>query len=445
MDYKAPRVSRLLRSQPADGSPPVMIPGGVAVRVHPEDVLINVVEDPTNGWSAVTVDSGGGFGPSGYLKTDDTVTKTIEGKSVSLIDFTKLCAEAAVTFNVDLAYLLALSRTESGIHWDIAANTIKASVYDAVGATGPFQFIPKTWNDLVKQVGSSFYVRSIDVVDPKSQAVLAAYMANDAINRHQTKFGGLPSPAQLYLYHLLGWPAALKVLAGMGNDRIENLLMAVYNNDTTVDAILKGNQSLLMSSGLSRTLDGVLDEVTGRLLEAYTANAGLLANPQTWWPLAVAKPAVPGNAAWLATATTEIGQTETPGPSANPKISEYLSTVGFGAGQSDETAWCAAFVCWCLENCGDATAKATAKKYRSSFAADWLKLPNTVLEPAPGAIGITKPYSADTTGHVGFVKSFVDGKVLLLAGNQKRPGSTGPDEVCEKNFPRSDFVGFRWV
>jgi uncharacterized protein (TIGR02594 family) len=444
MNFVSVKETILLRSQPVDGSPPVKLAGGFSVRVYPEDILVNV-EDGPGAWSAVTIDSGGGTGPSGFVKTAYLVTKTIAPpKDVSLDEFANLCAVASVTFNVDLAYLLALARTESGVAW--TANVIEAKIFTKDGAKGPFQFIQSTWDGLVKQVGASFYIRSIDIVNPASQAVLAAYLASDGITRHQAKFGGLPSPAQLYLYHLFGWPAATKVLAGKGSDRIDALLMTVYEDPAQVKGILTGNASLLMASSLPRTLDGVLDEVSARLFDAYSANTVLLAASAAWWPPTAAQPATAGGPTpWLQTAAGEIGQAEKPGPTDNPQISNYLETVGFPPGRPDETAWCAAFVCWCLLNSGDATAQTTAKKYKSSFAAEWMKLPNVLLEPAIGAIGITKPYSADTTGHVGFVKDIKNGKVLLLAGNQRPTGSPGPDQVCEKEFPRSDFVGFRWV
>jgi uncharacterized protein (TIGR02594 family) len=445
VDYLSVKETIFLRSQPAPGSPPVELAGGFPVRIYPDDVLINRTDQP-NGWSEVKIDRGGGGGPKGFVKTEYLTTKSLKPKDVKQDEFTQACASAAVAFNVDLAYLLALARTESGLAWDDQTGIIKASIFDGAGAIGPFQFIPSTWEGLVKQVGASLVIRSIDIVDPTLQAVLASYLANDGINRHQAKFGGLPSPAQLYLYHFFGWPAATIVLAGRGDDRIDALLMSVYDNQNRVDNILQANKGLLLASGLPRTLDGVLDEVAGRLFEAYKANSPLLANPQAWWPLATAQPATPSqHTPWLQTAVAEIGQAESPGPSHNPRISAYLSTVGFPSGAADETAWCAAFVCWCLENSQDATAIATAKKHKSSFAAEWLKLPNVLLEPAKGAIAITKPYSADTTGHVGFVTDIQGGKVMLLAGNQKPAGSSGPEQVCEKQFPRSDFVGFRWV
>ncbi|MBB5752177.1 TIGR02594 family protein [Prosthecomicrobium pneumaticum] len=403
-------------------------------------------QDQADGWSSVRIDGGGGNGPKGFVRTEYLLEKTLAPQDVKLTDFVSFVAQAAVAANVDVAYLLALARIESGSAWDRTAGVIRASIYKDTGATGPFQFLASTWNDLSKTAGDPPYLRAVDIIDARAQAFMAAQLADDAINRHQKNFGGLPSPAELYLYHFFGWPAALKVMGGKGDQAIDSLLATIYDKPDRVTSIMNGNASLLKADGKPRTRDGVLDEVARRLFDAYTANAPLLAKPEDWWPAAAGSPASSGGPTpWLSIAEKEVGQSEVPGAASNPRISAYLTTVGFAANQSDETAWCAAFVCWCLENSGDATAIATAKKYRSSFAADWLKLPKVVLEPTAGAIGVTKPYSTDTTGHVGFVKSTKDGQVVLLAGNQKPAGGTGPDQVCEKVFPRSDFVGFRWI
>lgn len=446
MEIKTVTETLILRQQPVAGSPPVMLPGGFPVRVTADDVLVQV-NSHSEEWSSVIVDRGGGTGPNGYLKTAYIVTRTLTPKPLTQAEFARLCAVAAATFEIDLAYLLALARIESGVKWDDQRGEIKAEVYDNQGATGPFQFMPSTWDDLVRQLGQSFFIRSVDIIDPTSQATLAAFLSNDGMMRHQAKFGGLPSPSELYLYHLFGAGAAQKVLAGNGTDRIDALLMAAHGNQNTVDAILAGNGSLLATSGVPRTRDGVLDEVAGRLHKAYVANAPLLANAPSWWPSSIPQTVdgATGNAPWLTVAQGQEGQTETPGPFHNPRISEYLSTVGFPSGTADETAWCAAFVTWCLLNSGDATAVSTAKKFKSSFAADWLKLPNKLLEPAIGALAITKSYSADTTGHVGFVAGIENHYVRLIAGNQRPAGQAGPECVCEKRFPRGDFVGFRWI
>jgi hypothetical protein len=95
MNFVSVKETILLRSQPVDGSPPVKLAGGFSVRVYPEDILVNV-EDGPGAWSAVTIDSGGGTGPSGFVKTAYLVTKTIAPpKDVSLDEFANLCAVAS--------------------------------------------------------------------------------------------------------------------------------------------------------------------------------------------------------------------------------------------------------------------------------------------------------------------------------------------------------------
>jgi uncharacterized protein (TIGR02594 family) len=436
----------VLRTLPDGGSPPVMVPGGDKVRLNLDDVLLSVADSANADWVQVEVDNGGGRGFKGFIKRTFLAKRDIKGKAIAQNEFARFCAVAGVTFNVDVAYLLAVARMESGGFWNDAQGIIPETVYDGGGATGPFQFMPKTWTDLAKQIGDTFFIRLIDILDPSSQATFAGFLANDGISRHEGKFGGLPSPSELYLYHFFGTPAALAVLGGKGSDRVDALLLALYGNQAKVDQILTQNKNLLTTGGIARSRDGLIDEVAGRLHGAYAANATLIANAAAWWPLnKTGLSTATGPTPWLTTAQGKIGVAEAPGPANNPEISNFLSTVGFGAGQPDSTAWCAAFVCWCLLNCGDATAEATAKKYRSSFAKDWLKLPNDLLEAAVGAIGILKKQTADTTGHVGFISAVNGTNITLLAGNQHVPGANLPDQVCERAWDRAEFVGFRWV
>ncbi|MEN3149099.1 CHAP domain-containing protein [Neorhizobium sp. IRAMC:178] len=443
MDSLSVRMSTRLRQSPHGDSPSVIYEQN-PVTLYPAHVLTSsepTAADPQ--WSQVTVDAGGGIGPTGFVPTERVVTKKLSGEKISQRDFAALCASACSSFSVDLSYMLALARTETRQFWK--GVDIAAEVYDGDGACGPFQFQPKTWIGLAKEIGVSLGVRLVDILSPSKQAALAAYTVKDAITRHQVSFNGLPSPAELYLYHFFGWPAAIKILAGAQSDRIDALLMGVYNDNVRVQKILEDNGSLLLASGTPRTLAGVIDEVAGRLQQSYEANVEILKDAPDWWPLPQAPQQGGGAAPWIDIGKAEIGQSEVPGPTGNPKIAEYLSTVGFGAGTSDETAWCAAFLCWTLVNSGDAAAAAAAKALPNrSFASAWRNLPKIVVGPAVGAIGVTKSYSRDTTGHVGIITELKDGGVMLLSGNTRPPGGGGPDCVCEKFFPLVDFVDFRW-
>ncbi len=84
---------------------------------------------------------------------------------------------------------------------------------------------------------------------------------------------------------------------------------------------------------------------------------------------------------WLTIAQKEIGVKETPGTAATPRIMEYLAATTGPAYAGDETAWCAAFVSWCLEQ-----AKIRSLRTKSSRAYE--KYGEPLKEPVVGCIVI---------------------------------------------------------
>lgn len=426
-----------LRQNADANSPTVEFPPNYPFSIRKNDSLVDVapLDDV---WSKVTVDRGGGKGPSGYVRNKYLVTIPLPSADVSYEDFLRYCVSACIFYEVDVAYLMAVARIETGGNWNDDESLIPASVMEAhdSGPIGPFQFLASTWQTTIAQVDPEFGYGMQDITNPQAQALCAAHIVNEAINAHLSKFNGLPSPAMLYLYHFLGMNGAQGVLS---------------NPEQTVDAVLsapaiKNNPSLLGQPGAPNTGKQLLNLVANRLHDAYQRNASLFLNPPAWWPLpqAAGKPA-----SWLDTAKQEeqAGVTEAPGSQTNPRISQYLESVGFPPGRSDDTPWCAAFVCWCLENSGDAAATAAASSVKnSSYAKSWLDLPEKLPEPKVGAIAIKQSHSRDISGHVGFVSSINhDGSITLLAGNQGGSTNNGLDRVCEVQFKREEFLGFRWV
>lgn len=156
-------------------------------------------------------------------------------------------------------------------------------------------------------------------------------------------------------------------------------------------------------------------------------------------------------ASWLPVAQGELGQKEEKGyGSNNPRILEYLRTFKYLAhtfadkaanvhhSDVDETAWCAAFVNWCLTQAG-------RNPGPSARARDWLKYGIALDVPVPGAITIIykKPKArADrrltpSGYHVGFFVRSDGTSVTLLGGNQS-------DQVRESTFKGYEIKGFRW-
>jgi uncharacterized protein (TIGR02594 family) len=192
--------------------------------------------------------------------------------------------------------------------------------------------------------------------------------------------------------------------------------------------------------------DGVFGPATYTAVRIFQASTGLgidgVVTPEVWAALQkegaphqtaeVPIPASFRDAPWMAFATQEKGQREIPGIRHNPRILQYHATTTLRA-TTDETAWCSAFVNWCLAQAGIVgTNSAAAKSWTH-----WGK-----ASPAlPGAITVLHDCkSANGSGyHVAFLISDTGSKYLLLGGNQH-------DQVRVSVYPKScwQLIAYRW-
>lgn len=101
-------------------------------------------------------------------------------------------------------------------------------------------------------------------------------------------------------------------------------------------------------------------------------------------------------------------------------------------GYGEITAWCAAFVNWCLS-------QAEVPHLGYATAKSWLEFGTPVAHPVYGCLAIIKPSSStgSTTGHVAFFVEYRGNNVVLLGGNQG-------DAVSEVLFKKSTVLGYRW-
>lgn len=109
---------------------------------------------------------------------------------------------------------------------------------------------------------------------------------------------------------------------------------------------------------------------------------------------------------WMEIALREQGVAEW-SPGDNPRIVEYLASVGIRGG--DETSWCAAFVNWCIR-------KAGFKGHQTGLAGPWISYGRAVA-PTYGCIVVTQPLSAGASGHIGFLHALDERNAWLLSGN----------------------------
>lgn len=133
---------------------------------------------------------------------------------------------------------------------------------------------------------------------------------------------------------------------------------------------------------------------------------------------------------WLKAAYGELGVAEIPGAGSNPRIVEYhqSTTLDKELAQSDETPWCSSFTNFCLTQSGQ-------KGTDSAWARSFLKWGYPMDIPRRGCIAVfTRGYDG---GHVGFYIKEIDGKILVLSGNQS-------NKVCEAFYPKVRLIAYRW-
>lgn len=132
---------------------------------------------------------------------------------------------------------------------------------------------------------------------------------------------------------------------------------------------------------------------------------------------------------WLDVARDELGVSEVAGKVARPRILEYFAAAGHSEVKSDETAWCSAFVNFCMEESG-------IRGTMSLAARSWLRW-GKACDPQPGAIGVWPRGKSEWQGHVAIVEEVKGDRVKCIGGNQG-------NAVTEKWFNIETALGFRW-
>lgn len=132
----------------------------------------------------------------------------------------------------------------------------------------------------------------------------------------------------------------------------------------------------------------------------------------------------PDKAFWFEIAQREmaIGVKEISGPQDNPRIVEYHQSTTLRA-TDDETAWCSAFVNWCIEQAG-------IKGTKSASSRSWLAWGQEITQPCRGCIVVCK-------GHVAFYYQEERGRILLLGGNQSNQVKISP-------YSKNKIISYRW-
>ncbi len=131
-------------------------------------------------------------------------------------------------------------------------------------------------------------------------------------------------------------------------------------------------------------------------------------------------------------ALKEFGVKGIVGDKNNDRILQYFKDIGQAWVKDDETAWCAAFVNWCLVQ---VSKPQTGKLNARSF----LEYGTITDAPELGDIVILWRISkTGSFGHVGFYVNTVGENINILSGNQG-------NSVNITSYPKANLLGFRKI
>lgn len=131
-------------------------------------------------------------------------------------------------------------------------------------------------------------------------------------------------------------------------------------------------------------------------------------------------------------ALTQYGNKEIAGLLHNAEVVKYFKEIGQTWVKDDETAWCAAFVNWCLKKAG--------LQHTGSLAArSFLSYGVSTKKPLPGDLVVLWRITKNSSyGHVGFFVREKDDIIYILGGNQG-------DQVNISMYSKTQLLDYRVI
>jgi len=124
------------------------------------------------------------------------------------------------------------------------------------------------------------------------------------------------------------------------------------------------------------------------------------------------------------------GLEEITGEQHNPEILDFFKEIGYTWVQTDETAWCSAFINYLCKVTGyERSGELTARS--------WLKIGDRLIDPSLGCIVVLWRESPDSwKGHVGLYVNHDNEYIYILGGNQD-------NSVCVKRYRKDRLLEYR--
>lgn len=161
--------------------------------------------------------------------------------------------KAAKVTGMDPGTLFTVAKIESNFKVD-AKNKI-------TGATGLFQFTPKTWAWLIKKYPNLGYTAK-DINNPERNAVMGAVYLKQMQTTLSKALGRTASPIELYLGHFFGPTGAIKFIR-----RFETDPTAIASRE--FPAAAKANKNIFFDGNTPRTVAQVMGLMSGKVDPVY--------------------------------------------------------------------------------------------------------------------------------------------------------------------------------
>lgn len=175
---------------------------------------------------------------------------------------------------VDLKTLLAMAGVESGFRSAITAGTSSA--------TGWFQMINSTWKSMVNSAGKKYGIkpwtgpgRDPRMADPRINGLMGAEYVKGNYEGLKKRLGREPTAGDLYMAHFLGLGGASKILSAPR----DAIAAQVFPEEAKANIPL-----FYMKGGRPRTVQGLIDFMTGKLYNFANKHLGGLGGEQVSAP-----------------------------------------------------------------------------------------------------------------------------------------------------------------
>lgn len=427
------------------------------------DIPVIEVGDPANdlNWVHIREFVNNVAGAEGWVHRTDVVVASAQNQrtDIDLDAFVTAALNAELSFNskakitpfyVDADYLLALANIESGTK-DLADQGPLANRF------GPYCLDQADWDAFLASGFADPSYTKFSGMLPLAQVDCAAYQmyslaksisdlqAASGVGTVQDPY--LPRYGELLRARIIGPELTVKMQQMLKSDQGTMLLPDFLKTGISpgeADAMLKYRCAFMRTGGTESgdplTLKGFNDKCAEILNDELKTAFDRI---KTYRPDAIQSPATTA-APWLGIAQREMASEVSESKQAGrQRIAEYFTSTGT-KGTAD-TPWCAAFVAWCLDQCGGSIrASVDPLRQKAASAAAWRDWGDVEIslrdDPPTGAV-VLLAAGKDTNdvSHVGFFKTFGDGKrsVTLLGGNQS-------NKVCETSFKAADIIAIRW-